>query len=52
MVDIGQRRTVEVTQYHVELYQGQWSPYLEAWDVLAEIIALGPSQATQLPLVG
>jgi len=50
MAAIAPRRKIEVYSYHVESYKGQWADFLEAWDVLDEIVKKCPSRAIQLPL--
>jgi hypothetical protein len=47
---IAPRRQVEVYSYHVESYKGRWAAWLEAWDVLDEIVRKCPSRAIQLSL--
>lgn len=49
MADVGSRHTVEISSYDVDAYRGQWSRFLEAWDVLSEIVQ-GPGGAVQLAL--
>lgn len=44
------RRKIEVYSYHVESYAGQWAVFLEAWDVLEEIIKYTSEKAVQLSL--
>lgn len=50
MAAITPRKTIEITRYHVNHYQGRWSPYLERWDILRQAIetSTAPVQLTFL----
>ncbi len=48
--EIGRRKTLEVTSYDVNAYSGQWSPYLEAYDVLLSAVEAAPYRPRQLTL--
>jgi hypothetical protein len=50
MAAVKPRKTVEISSYHVDAYAGQWSPYLEAWDVLEEAVRSAPARPKQLDL--
>lgn len=36
---IGRRRQIAITSYDVTAYSGQWAAYLDAWDVLGQVVA-------------
>jgi hypothetical protein len=48
MAEIHPRKTIEINQYHVQDYQGQWSAYLENWSILDQAIAQAPPKPIQL----
>jgi hypothetical protein len=44
MAAIASRRTIEIPNYHVEAYKGQWVAYLERWDILMQLVGDRPLQ--------
>ncbi len=50
MCSVAPRRSIEVYSYNISKYSGQWSLYLEAWDVLEQAVNNAPDRPIQLSL--